>query len=345
MKRSLFMLGVAVAALSSCSQSEILEVAEGRAIGFSSFVNNNTRAVTEIQTGLLESSQFNVFGNYGDGSNWEGKAYQNEPGSNKYYWKESNTYRFGAYADGVTGRIENAKFDPSTKTLSFPQYSPNDAKDLIACVSQDVKVENVQEQRPVELNFKHMLSQVAFEFTTDAADIYELKISNVEITGAISKTSGSISVENGIVWDTNGAKYDEYVYESFTDGIDIADGKLQPARTSSQTKLVIPQVLGENVQVLFKATLKDGNNNGEELKEQNFRAKLTFTKSDAQGSSDPDSGKWTAGYRYKYTTKITADMIDGDLKDKDIEFTATVSDWENAEMGDSGSLKPSQSGN
>ena len=62
MKRSLFMLGVAVAALSGCSQSEILEVAEGRAIGFSSFVNNNTRAVTEVTEGNL--SQYYVFGNY-----------------------------------------------------------------------------------------------------------------------------------------------------------------------------------------------------------------------------------------------------------------------------------------
>lgn len=66
MKRSLFMLGVAVAALSSCSQSEILEVAEGRAIGFSSFVNNNTRAaITEI-AGTDDLTEYYVYGYHTD---------------------------------------------------------------------------------------------------------------------------------------------------------------------------------------------------------------------------------------------------------------------------------------
>lgn len=47
MKRSLFMLGVAVAALSSCSNNEVLDIAESNAIKFSNtFVGKPTRSVT-----------------------------------------------------------------------------------------------------------------------------------------------------------------------------------------------------------------------------------------------------------------------------------------------------------
>lgn len=45
MKKSLFVLGVAVAALASCTQSEVLEVAENRAIGFDAFVGNTTKTL------------------------------------------------------------------------------------------------------------------------------------------------------------------------------------------------------------------------------------------------------------------------------------------------------------
>lgn len=72
----MFMLGVAVAALASCTQNEVMEVAEGRAIQFNTFVNNNTKTVTEVPSGTLASSEFYVFGNYGtDQSTWTGQAY------------------------------------------------------------------------------------------------------------------------------------------------------------------------------------------------------------------------------------------------------------------------------
>ena len=45
MKKSLLMLGAAAMMLASCTQNEVVEVAESRAIGFDAFVNNNTKAV------------------------------------------------------------------------------------------------------------------------------------------------------------------------------------------------------------------------------------------------------------------------------------------------------------
>ena len=334
------MLGVAVAALASCTQNEVMEVAEGRAIQFNTFVNNNTKVVTEVPSGDLASSEFYVFGNYStDQDTWTtpGKAYNNETGDTKYYWKASNYYRFGAYANGAGGKIDNATFSAADQKLTFPAYTPDDACDLIAYVPAEVNVgTDATTQTKVQLNFKHMLAQVAFEFTTDAADIYELKISNVKINGAINKTEGSINQAGAITWESTGegVTKDGYTYEDFKEGVDIADGNLKPTpRTKMQSKLVIPQDLptaADYITVTFTATLKDGNAPESEPKSQNFTANLSFTQQTGDGINDPDSNKWTAGYRYKYTTKITADMIDDTLTDKEIEFTATVEEWKDA---------------
>lgn len=47
MRKSILLLAAA-AALASCTQSEVLEVAENRAISFDPFVGKATRAATEI---------------------------------------------------------------------------------------------------------------------------------------------------------------------------------------------------------------------------------------------------------------------------------------------------------
>ncbi len=48
MKTNLFLLGMAVAAFSSCTNEEVTDVAQNRAIKFNQFVNNNTRTVVEV---------------------------------------------------------------------------------------------------------------------------------------------------------------------------------------------------------------------------------------------------------------------------------------------------------
>ena len=64
MKKSLFVLGVAVAALASCTNEEVTEVAQERTIGFNAFVNNTTKA--DIETATLTT--FYAFGDYDNGA-------------------------------------------------------------------------------------------------------------------------------------------------------------------------------------------------------------------------------------------------------------------------------------
>lgn len=338
MKKSLFMLGVAVAALSSCSQSEILEVAEGRAIGFSSFVNNNTRAVNEV----TDLSQYYVFGNYGSAvdSDWSGQIFNNELSSVEYYWQPNMIYRFGAYADGNGGKIASSgdgatvSFDAEKSKLTFTNYTPDDTKDLVAAVTDNEIADTYigNEDSKVQLNFKHMLCQVGFTFKTEVGKEYKLAISAIRINGAVSKANGSFTRGKDdpiITWESPSA-HDGYQYDEIED---LADEKNN--NQNSQYKLVIPQsVPTEKSQITVTFTAKiTGGGLPEGGKEKSFTADLT----------SPDSEGWKPGYRYNYTTTINGNNIDENQKK--IEFTATVSDWENAEMGDSGSLKPLQSGN
>ena len=58
MKKSFFLVGVGLAVLSSCTQNEVVEVADNNAISFDAFVNNSTRA--DITTDNI--NHFMVFG-------------------------------------------------------------------------------------------------------------------------------------------------------------------------------------------------------------------------------------------------------------------------------------------
>lgn len=337
MKRSLFWLGAAAMALASCTNSEVMEVAENRTIGFSSFVNNNTRAVTEIASGALEPSDFYVFGNYStnEETNWDGKSYQNETGDAQYYWVENSKFRFGAYANGKKGKLtttDKVSFSAADKQLTFTSYTPDDACDLIAAVPNEITLgTTITNQPAVDLNFKHMLAQVAFEFSTDAANIYELKITNLKINNAINTATGTFDGTN-IQWTGSPVADGAYSYSEF-DNVNLANDALKPTpRTYTQSKLVIPQNLPTSstmMTVTFTATLKDLNNPDASEKSQKFTANLSYT--DGDNTANPANNFWTAGYRYKYTTTITADMIDDNLQNKQIEFNATVTDWIDAD--------------
>lgn len=331
MKRSLFMLGVAVAALSSCSQSEILEVAEGRAIGFSSFVNNNTRAVDEVTKDNL--SQYYVFGKYqgGEVSDWSGQAFNNELNTTLYYWQPGMTYRFGAYADGNGGKIASSavNFDAANSKLTFTNYTPDDAKDLVAAVTDataDIYIASPETKVP--LNFKHLLSQVKLTFTSTAAATYKLTISDVRIKGAVSTCTGEYTTTTGVTWNTDGSTTKNgYVYDFFgTEGKEISSGVSQ-----YQSKLVIPQSGTEQLYVYFTATIK-GEKPSESTKlTKNFKAALGHTAADG----DSDNNKWQPSYCYNYIANVEIkDIVDNPDNLVEIQFEVTgVEDWTPVEAG------------
>ena len=313
MKKSLFVLGVAVAALASCTQSEVLEVAENRAIGFDAFVNNQTKAVTEVETATI-GTDFYVFGNYGTGGTWNGQAFNNEISTAVYYWQTGQTYRFGAYKDG-DAKNATVQFDATTPQLTFPNYTPNDANDLIAAVTGDVTG-----TAAVGLNFKHLLSQVKLTFKTDAAAVYNMTITNVQINGALSQSTATY---NGTVtWNPSAAAAETtnngYSYDNLSNRGVISSGVI-----SEQSKLVIPQSGTDALTVTFTAKIT-----GEAEGTANFTATLGHTISGLTGDT------WTNGYRYNYIANVElSKVIENPEGLVQITFTPTVEDWKDAEPG------------
>lgn len=325
MKTNLFLLGMAVAAFSSCTNEEVTDVAQNRAIKFNQFVENNTREVQEVES----LSSFYVFGKFGEISNtYTTQIFNNESQDTPYYWVANKFYIFGAYADGNNGKIEDVTFDSAKKQLVFTNYSPDDTKDLVAAISDEVESGDnpTTNDNKVSLTFHHMLSQVKFTFNTTDGKEYQIEISNLKIN-AVKTSTGNITLKESnnvtINWENTSATKGDYDYPA------ISDVANENKTASSESKLVIPQNGTDQLNVIFTATVTGG---GLE-KTANFTANLSVAENIAGGSSNANT--WIPGYRYNYTAEINAKMISEGGENPEtlypITFNATVNNWETAE--------------
>lgn len=327
MKKSIYLLGMAVAALSSCSQSDVVEMPENTAIKFNSFVNNNTRTATPVETTV---SKFFVFGEYGDADNNYGtKIFNNEPSTAIHYWEATKSYAFGAYADGEGGELDDeaVSFEANTQTLTFTNYAPQkDGKDLIAAVAKHQTDGDVTNETAVSLPFEHMLSRVKFTFKTTDADAYTIKISNLRIEGAVSKATGTYKGTDKIDWSITS----ESAGYAYNDILDVA--MKESNYTASDEQFVIPQASTNTLKVKFTATVSGL---GLVEKSSTFEAELGY---DPAATEKGTANTWTPGYIYNYIATINADQINPDLEDQKILFTTTVENWKDANDTDNGEL-------
>ena len=304
----MFLLGVAVAALASCTNEEVVSVPENAAINFTgAFVDKATKA--DVTTDNI--AKFWVFGSYGTTptevfnnvgvnkptgtGNWQSEETE--------YWTTGNAYEFGAYANGTSQLTSGVSFSSTDKKLTFTNYEAG-ANDLIASTASVQAKTDLTNVDPVPFTFKHMLAKVKFTFETTATD-YTMKVENLQINNAIKTCTGSYTGGTPtITWETTGTKA---VYE-------YADIENYAATGSVSTApcYVIPQSVPESdsyVTVTFKVTASGDAISGGS-KSATFTANLK--------TSD---NKWTENYSYNYIFTINPDDVDGTLKP--IEFTVT----------------------
>lgn len=152
MKKTLWMLGVAVAALTSCTQSEVVDVPESRVIQFDTFVGKSTRAAIPInqhQNSHYEGEnppldnlfQFWVFGTQSnmeelkfDGTEEKARVYYSNDNNTFTYdkhltWEFGKTYNFAAYSNGNYPLVDNAQLDTEVTTASLVAVEFTDLKD------------------------------------------------------------------------------------------------------------------------------------------------------------------------------------------------------------------------
>lgn len=300
------MLGIATMMLASCTNEDVLNVSDSRAIGFNTFVNNNTKAVTDITTASL--SKFYVFGDYDEGasvafSNTEviGSQGGTYTPVNPAYWQTGKTYEFGAYSNGNASLT--ASF--SNGALTITGYSVDDAKDLIAATASEIAAPAAGEDKSVPLTFKHLLSKVKFTFSTTAVpEAFRMEVSNLTFKGI--KTAATCVFSNNTISTMWTGTEGDYTIATLGDYA-VTDGF-----ASTEDILVIPQS-NTDIEASFTVTIYDENTN-EEIATNDFTASLDCTK-------------WVEGYVYNYTATINPDKVDGNLKP--ITFTVTkVEDWE-----------------
>ena len=225
MKKQFLLLGLAVAAMTSCTNDEVLDVQQPvqKAIGFEGFVNKGTRVAVDNEVTADNLSRFYVFG-YHDGD----KVYSNgavvegvtnvvfdnvsvirKEVNSEISWDvnavrdwQTQKYYFAAYADG-TGVASHAAptLQPSfsSATLTFSDYTvsstPANHTDLIAAVTEERNNTSSLDVSKVSLDFKHLLSKVNFKFSNTNTNNLKMEVSDVSFK-VYTKADCSYKINN-----------------------------------------------------------------------------------------------------------------------------------------------------
>lgn len=318
MKKSLWILGVAVAVITSCTNTEVTEVAEYRTIGFDAFVGNTTKAVSPIDLAALkaENGGFYVYGGYATVDDvfnntrvyWKESSWVYTPLS---YWKEGETYKFAAYAPALNVTPE---YDYATNTLTFTgvKSDMNNQKDFIAAQLINPIVAQASNNAPVAFTFRHALSMIKIKLINGFRDgvqvqiVNDFKLSGINTQGNFVTTTGAAGT-----WSEVGIPAD------FTDGGATLDAN---GDVYEPEFIVIPQtVAADAVTVSFSVILTDAKNNPVLVPGGTGAGNVkAFT-------IKIPAGEWNMQNRYSYSA-----TIDGELLGlQTITFAdPTVEEWE-----------------
>ena len=298
MKKSLFVLGVAVAALASCTNEEVVDIADSNAIKFSdAFVGKAVRSsVVPITTAGID--KFYVMGTKANTSFFDNVEVYKQNGMWGYdalkQW-ETASYAFSAYSNGGE-KISTGVTFTAADGLKIADYVVDNSakKDLIMSVSgTNLDAANT----PIEYTFKHALSMIKFTLNSSLGN-NTVTISN--LTMKAIKTTGDATLANStsnVTWTVDNTPTENFASDEFT--------TTQGTPGASDEFVVIPQN-GSNLEVTLTAKLTDADG-----------TEVTIVLTASIASYD-----WQAGLRYNYTATITG--TDMNL----IEFDdPTVDDW------------------
>ena len=309
MKKSLFMLGLAVAAMTSCSNDELMEVNTNNVITFESHVNKGTRAVTDTENSKF--TKFYVFGYHGsvqDFTNDPVELISDEWTCKEVEWASGN-YFFGAYATKNTSRKldetdgKEVKFENGE--LTFNDFVVSDAEDLVAAIKNVPNTGMTNTNSAVSLDFKHMLSKIQFVFNNKAKEDLTMDIEDITIN--VNNTGDCTYDGTDITWDD----VKNATPLTFAGKTSIAKN----TTFTSTDHLVIPGQAIANIKASFTVTFKNSSDV--------TVTTVKYTNVALTGSGAGAITEWEAGKFYKYTADLSPAM-------PYITFSPTVVPWEDA---------------
>lgn len=323
--KKIFFAALALVALTSCTQDEILSTTDNNAaIAFdNAFVNNATRANDLTKDNLAD---FGVYGSVTNNSGQTGLIFTNQEvtasnsnGTYTYtyspvqYWIANASYNFTAIAP-----FEGAKWTYNVTdgmaaqngTISFNNAAALANQDLLFAYQTRTTEAITEAPEKVAFTFNHILSRVKFTFVNDFAtgSNMTIKVTDVKVTNAAAE--GTIAVAEGALaedWTTVETNNDyEKVFgaagtEAFAEG----------ATAATEHFYFIPAERTYNVTFhveLFQAGVSVGN----------YDHNVNFTADLAKGLS------------YNIVAKISDENVNPDQQLWPIEFDVTkVEDWAN----------------
>lgn len=204
MKKAFYMMAAAAIALSSCSSEETTDVAKSASITFRPTVGLNSRGV-EMTTNDLNEMWVTGFYQKADEVYFSDLKFTKEIGTQTFipsapvFWQDGRTYKFVAispakseWPTGLTITRENVtceNFEPKTDILA--------QKDMII---KAVEANNEQWGKELELNFKHILSQIQIKVKNGNENlVYNIKA--VRINSVVGKKKLTYSTTtNSSTW-------------------------------------------------------------------------------------------------------------------------------------------------
>ena len=187
--KKIILAALAIAALASCTKTEVVGVTESNAIAFdNAFVDNATKSVNDPSLTSSNLTDFAVYGFVEGAVLFDGtqvsKSIANDDLQSawKYagtqYWIAGAKYNFNAVAPMTAGGWTKTVADKTSTTLSFVNNGTTDL--LYATAAQEGKAE---ENAQVAFTFRHVLSKVKFSFENAYnATNATIKVKNIKIT-------------------------------------------------------------------------------------------------------------------------------------------------------------------
>ena len=330
--KKVFLALAAVAALASCSKSEVAYDEVTEEIGFAPVIENMTKAMV-TDNNFPQSEKINLWAYYkpvaagkavdewrADASavqtylNHKTFAYNStkEKWSGdgvEYFWPKNGSLVFVGYHPESLSSHASHNYD--TNTMHFEDIAMSRVAATSGVYTEDFMYFNMTPSYAsgaVEANFKHALSWISVLLVKDGytSDNATITVNKVEFTNVVSVGDADVIGADAIDWDANGAAVTVEILE----GTPVVLAK-NNTTVQAYEPLFIPQTMAGKLIVEYEIKSKDGSK---------FTEVKEITLNGMKDSNEISLTNWEAGKHYTYTITIGTSEILVDPK---------VTIWEN----------------
>lgn len=327
MKRTLYIMAIAIMAFASCTKDNVKEINRGQEIDFRVAATRATETTTATLQDIWVTAISENGNNYFTGTNFslEDSYFVSEK---SYYWPSNGSdLEFYAYAPNLNGITINAT---GQKLTNFaPEAALTNQVDFIVAHTTGNKTNAAA---GVPLVFDHALSQVEVRaFNSNAGYVY--KVSGVRLCNIVSVGDFDFSTKK---WDLN--ENEKYTYNVLYD---------TPLEMTAESQSLMSQGSGNAMLLPQKLTAWDSENDPDNQNKGAYISILVNITTKEGALVYPDVAdeygwiavaidtEWESGFKYVYNL----DLNKGGLTDPEennpgtevlggeIEFDWTMESW------------------